>query len=225
MSKQYPHTLEEPEEESKPKRKATIAVRCAQSGVAVAPPTDLEQAVDTWIEEWMERRGEEEQAKNAQSIQIKQEKEKAAIKPQNLTKTLSEKRTFQEVATLDLTDSDTVRDKRRKTGKAWASRKDKEMQENWDRLDRRDEETLALMRDILNAISATPATSSANTSIPATSSNSTPVPATSSKNTPVLATSSNTLPANSPESSASASSTERRLASLETGMSEIQIFR
>ncbi|KAF8435568.1 hypothetical protein BGX38DRAFT_1145623 [Terfezia claveryi] len=78
-----------------------------KSGVAVAPPTDLEQATDTWIE-WMDRREEEKQAKNTQSTQIKQEKEKAAIKRLNLTKTLSEKRTFQEVAMVDLTDSDSL---------------------------------------------------------------------------------------------------------------------
>lgn len=58
---------------------------------------------------------------------------------------------------VDLTDSDSVRDKRRKTRQAWASRKDKEMQEmqeTWDRMDRRDEETLGLIRDIVNAISS-----------------------------------------------------------------------
>ncbi|KAF8458119.1 hypothetical protein BGX38DRAFT_1265407 [Terfezia claveryi] len=153
-------------------RKATIAVRRVQSGVAVAPPTDLEQVTDTWIE-WMDRRGEEKQAKNTQSTQIKQEKEKAAIKRLNLTKTLSEKRTFQEVAMVNLTDSNSVRDKRRKTGQAWASSKDKEMQEHWDRMDRRDEETLGLIRDILNTISSptisTPPTNNSPANIPSAS--------------------------------------------------------
>ncbi|KAF8434464.1 hypothetical protein BGX38DRAFT_1219473 [Terfezia claveryi] len=144
-------------------RKAAIAIRQTQSGVAIAPPTDLEQAIDTWIE-WMDRRGEEKQAKIAHSTQIRQEKEKAAIKRQNLGKSLSEKRTFQEVAAVDLTDGDTIRDKRRMTGQVWASGKDKEMQENWDRLDRRTEEMLALMRDILKAISATPRTSASPSS-------------------------------------------------------------
>ncbi|KAF8415346.1 hypothetical protein EV426DRAFT_630077 [Tirmania nivea] len=221
-------------------RKAIIAVQRAQSGVAVAPPTDLEQATDTWIE-WMERRGEEKQAKSTQSTQIKQEKEKAAIKRQNLTKTLSEKQTFQEVATVDLTDSDTIRDKRRKTGKAWASGKDKEMQENWDRLDHRDAETLALMRDILNAISTSSANaSSANaSSANASSTNSESSSANSASTTPATssanasstnsfstnASSTNSSSTNSSstnsESSSANSSTEGRLAKLEAGMSEI----
>lgn len=189
-------------------RKAAIAIRRAQSGVvvAVAPPaTDLEQAIDTWIE-WMDRRAEEKQARNAQSPQIKQDKEKAVINHQNLSKSSSEKRTFQEVqATVDLADSDTVRDKRQKTGEAWASGKD--MQENWDRLDRRKEEMLALLRDILNAISATSATPSANT--PSTNPN---IPAT-----PTASTAST----HSSEPSASASSTDRRLATLEAEISEM----
>jgi len=104
------------------KRKAEIAIQRAQSGVAVAPSTDLEQAIDTWMD-WIARRGEGKQAKNVQSKQIKEEKEKAAIKQQNLTKTLSEKRTFQEIATVDLTDYDTIRDERRKTGQAWQQEK------------------------------------------------------------------------------------------------------
>jgi len=34
-------------------RKAEIAVRRIQSGVAVASPTDLEQVIDTWID-WID---------------------------------------------------------------------------------------------------------------------------------------------------------------------------
>ncbi|KAF8454151.1 hypothetical protein BGX38DRAFT_1268041 [Terfezia claveryi] len=176
-------------------RKATIAVRRVQSGVAVAPPTDLEQATDTWIE-WMDRRGEEKQAKNTQSTQIKQEKEKAAIKRLNLTKTLSEKRTFQEVAIVDLTDSDS---------------------EHWDRMDRRDEETLGLIRDILNTISSptisTPPTNNSPANIPSASH------ASSSH-----ASSSTAPPINSPSDNSfqSSSSTEGRVATLEAEISEIR---
>ena len=95
-------------------RGAALAAQKLQSGVAISS-TDLDQAIDLWIE-LMERRKQEKE-KEKPSSQVEEGKAKAAIWRENLVKTLSEKRTFQEVSSIDLTESGSVRDKRRKTGK------------------------------------------------------------------------------------------------------------
>ena len=105
-------------------RQAAIARQKLQSGVAIAA-TDLDQAVDLWIE-LAERRKMERESKPTISAQAEEEKERAAIIRENLVKTLSDKRTFQEVSSIDVTEKDTKRDKRRKTGEAWAKGKERE---------------------------------------------------------------------------------------------------
>ena len=79
-------------------RKATIKVRARLPGVAIAAPTDFEQALDTWI--WKKSR----RKKSAES-QVKEEKSSAALQRDNLVKSFSDKRTFAEEED-ELTESD-----------------------------------------------------------------------------------------------------------------------
>ena len=173
--------------------------------VTVAAPTEMEQAIDTWIE-WVDRRSDGKQEKGGQ---------------QNLTMTPLEKRTFQEI---DLTDTEsTTRDKRRQTGEQqpWASgegerereweREGREMQQHWDCLYSNDKQSLALMRDILNAITTTNSnmTKAADTSITTSTVTltATTSAATSATTTTTSAITSETASATSSSSSATSSAT------------------
>ncbi|KAF8455067.1 hypothetical protein BDZ91DRAFT_746987, partial [Kalaharituber pfeilii] len=109
-------------------RKAELTARESLSGVAIPASTDLDQAIDAWIEV-VERRTEVKQRKLGDKAQVKLEKEIASIRGDNLSKTLSQKRTYQEVVrqVVDLTESSQAtsstaakRDKRRRIGQGWA---------------------------------------------------------------------------------------------------------
>ncbi|RPB27108.1 hypothetical protein L211DRAFT_846659 [Terfezia boudieri ATCC MYA-4762] len=95
-------------------REAVIRAHKLQSGVAVAAPTDLDQALDEWME-IIERRNEERKGQEADDI--KREKAASEIKRENLLHTLSKKRTFNAVMdarnTVDLTHPGDVVIKRR----------------------------------------------------------------------------------------------------------------
>jgi len=106
-------------------RQAAIAAHKMQSGVAIAT-TDLDQAVDIWIEV-VERRKEERDSARATSTQAEEERIKAEEVRESMVKSLSEKRTFEEVedAGIDFM-SDSKREQRRKTGAARARGKEKE---------------------------------------------------------------------------------------------------
>ena len=77
-------------------RQATIEVNKRLSGVAIPPLTDLEQALDDWIEV-VERRNDEQKTKSQSLEEIKREKEIHEIKRENLLHTISKKRTFNAV--------------------------------------------------------------------------------------------------------------------------------
>ena len=98
-------------------RKAEIDARKKSSGVALPPATDLEQAIDSWIE-ICERRAEVREAiKSEASTEVKKEKAIAEVLRNNLSKRLSKKRDFQAVVegreTVDLTAPGDVVHKRR----------------------------------------------------------------------------------------------------------------
>ena len=141
-------------------RQAAIARQKLQSGVAIAA-TDLDQAVDLWIE-LAERRKMERESKPTISAQAEEEKERAAIIRENLVKTLSDKRTFQEVSSIDVTEKDTKRDKRRKTGEAWAKGKEREQSDRGDALFGLITEMVSSVNKVTASLSVPPATSSAN---------------------------------------------------------------
>ncbi|KAF8455794.1 hypothetical protein BDZ91DRAFT_746189 [Kalaharituber pfeilii] len=158
-------------------RKAELATRELLSGVAIPATSDLEQAIDTWIE-LVDRRMEEKRQKLGEKGQVKLEKEMASIRRENLSKTLSQKRTYQEVAreVVDLTDSsqsqakvsstEIKRDKRRKIGKGWARGRQMEA----DELDRNKitaffDSVQSMMKETLELF-RTGITSTPNTSIP-----------------------------------------------------------
>ena len=78
-------------------RKAVLEERKGLSGVAIPPVTDLEQAIDSWIE-ISERRAEvRDTMKSQASADVKKEKAVAEVLRDNLGKRLSPKHDFQAV--------------------------------------------------------------------------------------------------------------------------------
>ncbi|KAF8473509.1 hypothetical protein BDZ91DRAFT_714808, partial [Kalaharituber pfeilii] len=113
-------------------RKAELTARESLSGVAIPASTDLDQAIDAWIE-LVERRTEVKQRKLGNKAQVKLEKEIASIRRDNLSKPLSQKHTYQEVVrqVMDLTESFQAtsstavkRDKRRRIGQVQSMMKE-----------------------------------------------------------------------------------------------------
>ena len=219
--------------------KADISVRQSGSGIAVPAATDLEQATDTWIE-WVTRRGEKKQAKVAQSVQIKEEKEKASIRRNNLMKSLSQKRTYQEVAasaTIDLTDSDStsIRDRRHKTGEAWKKGKEKEKKaENQALLlsewERQDKESLVVMKDMMLEVIKTvmnptisESTSAASTSTSAASTSTSAASTSTSASSASTSVSSASTSASSASTSASSTSISASSASTSTSSASTSV--
>ena len=130
-------------------RKAALRAKVRLSGVAMTAPTDFEQGLDIWIE-LVDRRQEGKKKKNAEVIQVKEEKEQAELQRENLLKSLSEKRSFEEVVeAIEDTESDsppTLRNKRRKIGTARAKGKEKAI---IDELKEHDKETIGEMKGFM----------------------------------------------------------------------------
>ncbi|KAF8459137.1 hypothetical protein BGX38DRAFT_1264826 [Terfezia claveryi] len=78
-------------------RKGALEARKLLSGVALPPTTDLEQAIDLWIETCERRNELWETVKAESSAEVKKEKAVSEILRDNLTKRLSKKRDFQAV--------------------------------------------------------------------------------------------------------------------------------
>ena len=138
-------------------RQAAIAAYKMQSGVAIAT-TDLDQAVDMWIE--VVERWKEERDKPVSS-QAEEDKAKAAIVRENLVRSLSQKRTFVELedAPIDFK-ADSKREQRRKTGTAWAKGKEKETLDEG--------ELIGLMKEIVTSVKSITASMSATSGAAAT---------------------------------------------------------
>ena len=104
-------------------RQAAITAYKMPSEVAITT-TDLDQAVDIWIE--VVECQKEEKDKPVSS-QAKVDNAKTAIVRENPVKSLSQKRTFVDLedAPIDLK-ADSKREQRRKTGTTWAKREEKE---------------------------------------------------------------------------------------------------
>ena len=78
-------------------RKALLEERKGLSGVAIPPVTDLEQAIDSWIEIHERRVELRDNMKSQASADAKKEKAVAEVLRDNLSKRLSKKRDFQAV--------------------------------------------------------------------------------------------------------------------------------
>ncbi|KAF8455124.1 hypothetical protein BGX38DRAFT_1258235 [Terfezia claveryi] len=98
-------------------RKSTLEARDMLSGVAIPPVTDLEQAIDAWIEICERRLETLESTKSEASAETKKEKAISEMLRDNLTKRLSNKRRFQAIVeareVVDLTAPGDVIPKRR----------------------------------------------------------------------------------------------------------------
>ena len=78
-------------------RKASIEAQKTLSGVAIAPITDLEQAINSWIKLINRRVETRQEIKSKASQEVKQEKENAEVRRGNMRKRLAKKREFQAV--------------------------------------------------------------------------------------------------------------------------------
>lgn len=99
-------------------RKAALEAQRLLSGVALRPATDLEQAIDLWIETCERRPELREAAETEWSAELKREKCISEVLRDNLTKRLSQKRDFRAVVeaseVVDLTAPGNVVKKRRR---------------------------------------------------------------------------------------------------------------
>ena len=108
--------------------------------------------MDCWIE-LVDRRFEEKAKKTSQAAQVKEEKAEAAVRRENLMKTFSQKRSYQEVveAIDDTTEPETmtVREKRRKIGEGRVKGKEREI---IDELKEHDNKSFIQMKDLMKEI-------------------------------------------------------------------------
>ena len=104
----------------------------------------------------------ERESKSTISVQAKEEKEGGAIITENLVKTLSGKRTFQEVSSMNVTEKDIERGKRRETGAAWAKGQEREQSNRGDALFGLITEMVSSVNKVTASLSVPSSTSSAN---------------------------------------------------------------
>ncbi|KAF8467852.1 hypothetical protein BDZ91DRAFT_723278 [Kalaharituber pfeilii] len=112
-------------------QKAELTAQESLSGIAIPASTDLDQAINTWIEV-VEYRTEVKQRKLGDKAQMKLEEEIASIRRDNMLKTLLQKHTYQKVVrqVMDLIESSQAissptakRNKRRRIGQESAKTK------------------------------------------------------------------------------------------------------
>ena len=97
-------------------RKAALQAQRLLSGVVVPSVTDMEQAIDSWIEV-CEHHAERSEADKLESTEVKKEQAVAEAIRDSISKRLSKKRDFQSVVeaheVVDLMDPGDVRQERR----------------------------------------------------------------------------------------------------------------
>ncbi|KAF8445289.1 hypothetical protein BGX38DRAFT_1271325 [Terfezia claveryi] len=214
--------------------KASLEARKQLTGVALPPVTDLEQAIDSWIE-ICERRAEKKKAiKSEASIEENKDKAIAEVMRDNLTKRLSKKRDFQAVVeareVVDLTaPGDTISKRRQirhnlRASKNESSNRDECRQAMRDDLHKLTEVLIGYMTKATpNASSASASSTSASSaSASSTSASGTSASSTSASGTSASGTSASSTSGRKDSEVAELKAKDRELQDLKEEMKEIK---